>query len=157
MHVGREQKEGEPMIRRRTVLIAVVAMATVAMLAMAGMASAQQGTVPQATTTAAPVTTTASNGLNVKAINPNPGSHTKDRTPLIKAKVTDNNGNVSKSGIKLYLDGNKINNFTYKSGKGLVEYTPNNNLSIGQHSVKVVAKDNNGHRDREKWSFHVEN
>jgi hypothetical protein len=167
------EKEAKPMSRMRTMLLlSAVALVTVVMLAMSGMAWAQQqGGEPQATTTAtggdtttagqgsstaAPVAPSAHGGLKVKAINPKPGSKTNDRTPLIKAKVTDNNGTVKKSGIKLYLDGNKINNFTYKSGKGLVEYTPNNDLSIGKHSVKVVAKDNKGHKDREKWSFHVQ-
>jgi hypothetical protein len=166
------------MSRRVMVLLAATAMA-VAMLAMAGMASAQQQeeepeastatataedttTAEQDSSTAAPLAPSANKDLKIKAINPKPGSTTRDRTPLIKAKVTEknnndnNDNNIKKSDIKLYLDGDKKGNFDYKSGKGLIEFTPDNNLSFGKHKVKVVVKAGQGQKDSEKWSFRVE-
>jgi hypothetical protein len=169
------------MSRRVMVLLAATAMA-VAMLAMAGMASAQQQeeepeastatataedttTAEQDSSTAAPLAPSANNNdLKIKAINPKPGSETSDRTPLIKAKVTEDNNNdnnndnntIKKSDIKLVLDGDKKGNFDYKSGKGLIEFTPDNNLSFGKHTVKVVVNAGQGQKDREKWSFRVE-
>jgi hypothetical protein len=157
------------MSKRRTLLLTVV-LATVAMLAISGMAWAQQGSEPQATTTAtqgdkttagqgssttaAPVIPSDNKGPKIKPKNPKPGSKIKDRTPTIKAKITDNNGTVKKSGIKLFLDGKK-KDFKFKSGKGLVKFTPNKNLSFGKHTVKVKAKDNKGRKNSKTWSFRV--
>jgi hypothetical protein len=164
------------MSRRLTVLLAATAM-SVAMVVMAGLAWAQQQEQQQPagdTTTATEDTTTAEqdatsapvapsvnrDDLKIKPISPKPGSDTRDRTPLIKAKVTEDNNNdnnkLNKRDIKLYLDGDKKGDFTYRSGKGLLEFTLENNLSFGKHTVKVVAEGGQGQKEREKWSFRVE-
>jgi hypothetical protein len=166
------------MSRRLTVLLAAAAM-SVAMLAMAGLAWAQQQEQPgEDTTTATEDTTTAEqaatsdpvvpsanrNDPKIKPISPNPGSETFDRTPTIKAKVTDKDNNdndnndnkLSKRDIKLYLDGDQERDFSYRRSRGLLEFTPENNLSFGKHTVKVVVKAGQGEKAQEKWSFRVE-
>ena len=133
------------MSTRLTVLLAATAMA-VAMLAVAGMAWAQQDSVE-------PV---AADDPKISPISPNPGSETGDRTPTIKAKVTDNDHDLEKRDIKLYLDGDRVRNFDYSRGRNVLDYTPKNNLSFGKHTVKVVAVAAQGEKATERWSFKVE-
>jgi hypothetical protein len=153
--------------RRVLVLLAATAMAA-AMLAMAGMAWAQEEqTAPttQEEESDGDLGTTANrNDPKIKPISPNPGSETFDRTPTIKAKVTDKDNNdndnndnkLSKRDIKLYLDGDQERDFNYRRSRGLLEFTPENNLSFGKHTVKVVVKAGQGEKAQEKWSFRVE-
>jgi hypothetical protein len=164
--------------RRVLVLLAATAMAA-AMLAMAGMAWAQEEQTAQtsqeeqtAQTTQEEVevpdgdlgTTANRDDPKIKPISPNPGSETFDRTPTIKAKVTDKDNNdddnndnkLTKRDIKLYLDGDQERDFSYRRSRGLLEFTPENNLSFGKHTVKVVVKAGQGEKAKEKWSFRVE-
>jgi hypothetical protein len=176
----RSLRKEKGMRRTRVMVLLAATTMSVAMLAMASMAGAQQPQQPEettsatedgtttTTTTAEPdsstddSTSTAANrdDLKIKPISPKPGSETRDRTPLIKAKVTQDNNNdnnkLNKRDITLYVDGDKEGDFTYRSGKGLLEFTPENNLSFGKHTVKVVVKGGQGQKEREKWSFRVE-
>jgi cytochrome c len=129
------------------VVVVVAAAVAVAMLPMAGLAWAQEQT-----STIAP---TDRDDPRIKPISPNPGSHTRDRTPTIKAKVTDNDHDLDKRDIKLYLDRDRIRNFDYSRRRNVLEYTPNKRLSFGKHTVKVVAEAARGEKATEKWSFRV--
>jgi hypothetical protein len=87
-------------------------------------------------------------------LSPNPGSETGDRPPTIEAKVTDNDHNRSERDIKLFLDGDRIRNFAYRSGREWLKYTPNR-LSFGKHTVKVVAVAARGEKATKGSSFRV--
>ncbi len=91
----------------------------------------------------------------LRVISPNPGSQTRDRTPTIEAKVTDNDNDLEKRDIKLYLDGDRIRNFDYSRRRERLEYTPDNNLSFGKHTVKVVAEAARDEKATERWSFRI--
>jgi len=135
------------------VLLAATAMA-VAMLAVAGLAWAQTAQ-PTDSDDDGNVVPAAPDDPRIRPISPNPGSQTRDRTPTIEAKVTDNDQNLSKQDIKLYLDGDRIRNFDYSRRREQLEYTPDNNLSFGKHTVKVVAEAARDEKATERWSFRV--
>jgi hypothetical protein len=87
---------------------------------------------------------------------PTPSSETTDRTPEIKAKVTDNNHDLEKRDIKLYLDGDRKRDFDYSRRREVLEFAPDDPLSFGKHTVKVVAEAAQGEKATESWSFRVE-
>jgi Tol biopolymer transport system component len=90
-------------------------------------------------------------------LRPAKGSTTTDRTPLIEAKVTDAQTNLAKSNITLFLDGTKIarTEFVYNRETDRLKYTPETDLSLGEHTVKVVARDPEGLVKKRSWSFSV--
>jgi Tol biopolymer transport system component len=90
-------------------------------------------------------------------LRPAKGSTTTDRTPLIGAKVTDAQTNLTKSNLNLFLDGIRIarTEFAYNRDTDRLTYTPETNLSLGKHTVKVVARDPEGLVKRRSWSFSV--
>jgi Tol biopolymer transport system component len=100
-------------------------------------------------------------GLNTRPkitkLRPAKDSTTTDRTPLIGAKVTDVQTNLANSNIKLFLDGTKIarTEVSYNRDTDLLTYTPGTDLSLGEHTVKVVAQDPEGLVTRKLWSFSV--
>lgn len=93
----------------------------------------------------------------ITKLHPANGSTTTDRTPLIGAKVTDAQTNLAKSNITLFLDGTKIARaeFSYNRDTDRLKYTPETNLSLGEHTVKVVARDPEGLVKTRSWSFSV--
>jgi hypothetical protein len=149
--------EKEQSLSTRVVVVVAAAVA-VAMLPMAGLAWAQEQTSTIAPTDRDDTSTIAPTDRDdprIKPISPNPGSHTRDRTPTIKAKVTDNDHDLDKRDIKLNLDRDRIRNFDYSRRRNVLEYTPNKRLSLGKHTVKVVAEAARGEKATEKWSFRV--
>jgi hypothetical protein len=72
---------------------------------------------------------------------PVPGSKIRDRTPAIKATVRDDQTNISRGNISLFVDGNKKSNFTYDPSTDLLSYVVSGQLSFGRHTVKIVASD----------------
>ena len=139
------------MSRRLKVLLAGAAMA-VATLAAVGMAWAQTA---QPAASDDEVVTAAADDPRIRPISPNPGSETRDRTPTIKAKVTDNDHDLEKRDIRLFVDGDRVRNFDYSRSRNVLDYTPNNNLSLGRHTVKVVAVAAQGEKATERWSFRI--
>jgi hypothetical protein len=90
-------------------------------------------------------------------LRPAKDSTTTDRTPLIGAKVTDAQTDLAKSNITLFLDGTKIarTEFSYNRDTDRLKYTPETNLSLGEHTVKVVARDPEGLVTRKLWTFSI--
>jgi thermitase len=85
---------------------------------------------------------------------PAPGGSTKDRTPNIAATVTDAETELQQGSIKLSLDGNRRDNFSYDAGTDRLTYTPPR-LAFGRHVVKVVAEDAAGNVTTYTWGFKV--
>ncbi len=69
-------------------------------------------------------------------LKPAPGSSTRDRTPLIAATVRDEQTNLAKTNIKLFMDGNKKTTFSYDRSTDRLSYT-SGRLSFGRHTVKI--------------------
>jgi Tol biopolymer transport system component len=84
-------------------------------------------------------------------------SSTADRTPLIGAKVSDAQTNLQKANITLFRDGMQIarTQFTYDRVTDRLRYTPPIALSLGWHTVRVVARDPQGLVSQKVWSFRI--
>ena len=88
-------------------------------------------------------------------LSPLPNSTTSDRTPTIKATVTDKETNLQKSNIKFFLDGQAKTGFTYSASTDRLSFTPASALKAGTHTVNIVATDAQGQSTTKSWSFTV--
>ncbi|MCA3749092.1 MAG: right-handed parallel beta-helix repeat-containing protein [Rubrobacter sp.] len=91
----------------------------------------------------------------ITPLRPKPGSTTRDRTPLVRAKVSDSATNLAKGDIKLFVDGRRIKAFSYDRATDRLSFTPKRNLSSGRHTVRIEATDAQGLKATRKWSFKV--
>ena len=98
---------------------------------------------------------TASTAPTVTNLSPPPNSTTSDRTPTIKATVTDKETNLQKSNIKFFLDGLAKTGFTYSASTDRLSFTPNTALTAATHTVNIVATDAQGQSTTKSWSFTV--
>ena len=82
---------------------------------------------------------------------------TIDGTPVIGAKVTDAETELTKNNVALFLDGAKVERakWAYNPDNHRVRYVPASDLSSGVHSVRIVARDPQGLVTRETWRFSV--
>jgi hypothetical protein len=104
------------------------------------------------------LTGTIANALlrpTVTSMRPAPGTNTRDSTPPIGATVRDAHTDLTKTNIQLYVDGRPIFTFTYDQATDRLSYTPERNLSLGGHKVRVQATDAAGNRTTKQWSFKV--
>jgi hypothetical protein len=90
----------------------------------------------------------------IDPIRPAPGSKTRDRSPLIAAKVSDAQTNVALRDIKLFLDGHSMTNFSYDAATDRLSYQ-SGRLAYGRHTVKVEAIDASGLKGEKTWSLKV--
>lgn len=74
------------------------------------------------------------------------------RTPTIRATYADDVG-VLASSVWLIVDGT---NFSVSPSATLVEYTPANPLSAGEHVVMLIVLDAAGNRATQEWRFTIE-
>jgi len=115
----------------------------------AGSPCTGKGPQPTTTTNTAPTIT-----------NPTPanGSATNDTTPNITAKVSDAQTELVEDNIDLYLDGSKLDHlmYGYNQTTDLLFHTPDQPLSQGAHTVKVVTTDAQGLSTTQSWSFKVD-
>ncbi len=98
---------------------------------------------------------TANTAPTVTNLSPVPNSTTSDRTPTIKATVTDKETNLQKSNIKFFLDGQEKTGFTYSASTDRLSFTPASALKAGTHTAKVVATDPLSLSTTKSWSFTV--
>lgn len=98
---------------------------------------------------------TANTAPTVTNLSPVPNSTTSDRTPTIKATVTDKETNLQKSNIKFFLDGQEKTGFTYSASTDRLSFTPASALKAGTHTAKVVATDPSALSTTKSWSFTV--
>ena len=147
-----ERKEWD-FSRRMVVLLAAAAVA-VAMLAVSGSASGQDAA--QGGSDGTSVGVSDRGDPVIKPRDPRPGERIEDRRPTIKAKVFDRDSRLEKKDIKLKLDNDRVpkNDFSYSRRKELLKHTPENNLSLGKHTVKITAGPR-GDRATRSWSFKI--
>jgi Tol biopolymer transport system component len=91
----------------------------------------------------------------ITELNPAPDSETTNRTPSIRATVTDAITELDKSRIKLYIDDLEIQNFSYDQATDKLTYKPSTNLSVDGHEVKVVATDVAKNQNTMTWNFRI--
>ena len=99
---------------------------------------------------------TANTAPTVTNLSPPPNSTTSDRTPTIKATVTDKETNLQKSNIQFFLDGQAKTGFAYSASTDRLSFTPASALKAGTHTAKVVATDASGLSTTKSWSFKVQ-
>lgn len=90
---------------------------------------------------------------SVSSMRPVPGSRTHDRTPLIRATVSDLETNLSSANISLRVDG-QLKSFSYDPSTDRLTRL-SNRLSYGRHQVKIVANDGQGLSTTRTWSFKI--
>ncbi len=91
----------------------------------------------------------------ITSLRPAPGSQITDRTPSIGAKVRDTQTELARSNISLFVDGQRITTFTYNQETDRLTYTPSSKLSLGQHTVRVTARDASSLSTTKGWGFKV--
>src|SRR5215211_2604553 len=86
---------------------------------------------------------------------PKPNSSTTERTPTIKATVSDAETDLTKDAISLRLDGLWVARkaFTYDRTTDRLTYTPGSRLALGWHTVKINAVDAKKSTGTRSWSF----
>lgn len=84
-----------------------------------------------------------------------PSGNVGNPVPTVRAKVEAEGGNLSKSDIRLYLDGAEQRRFYYGRTTGNLSYHPGM-LSSGTHTVEIVATTGQGSStSRKSWTFSV--
>ncbi|MFK9094150.1 Ig-like domain-containing protein [Bacillus salipaludis] len=85
---------------------------------------------------------------------PQDGTKVESPTPEISALIDDPSG-VDEATVQLWLDGNELKAPAAVINKTQVKYTPEQELTLGKHSVKVAAKDVLGNTSEKQWTFEV--
>jgi thermitase len=91
----------------------------------------------------------------ISDLSPAPGARIRDRSPDIKATVTDRQHVLSKSNIRLYVDGRAQSNFFYSGSTGRLLHHANPLEPGKRHSAKIIATDPCGGSSSRSWRFTV--
>jgi hypothetical protein len=68
-----------------------------------------------------------------------PSRNVSNPVPIGRATVKADRSNLSKSDVRLYLDGAEQRRFYYGRATGNLSYRPTSMLSGGTHTVEIVA------------------
>ncbi len=117
-------------------------------------ASVNGTTTPAPTPAPAPAPTPDTTKPTITSPKPNPGSATRDRTPIVRSVVRDAGSNLRKANIKLLVDGRRKSTFSYSVSTDRLVFR-SGKLSYGGHNVRITATDPSGNTAVKKWSFKV--
>jgi hypothetical protein len=85
-----------------------------------------------------------------------PSGNVSNPVPTVRATVKADRSNLSKSDVRLYLDGAEQRRFYYGRATGNLSYRPTSMLSGGTHTVEIVAMGDQGRSTaRKRWTFTV--
>ncbi len=90
----------------------------------------------------------------ITKVRPTLGSSIRDRTPTISATVRDAETDLTRSNIELYIDGQHITSYYYDQSTNRLNLK-SMRLSLGEHTVKIVATDAVGLSETREWSFRI--
>ena len=90
----------------------------------------------------------------ITPVSPKPGATTYDKTPVIRARITDHPYVLSRDDIRLYVAGKRIPTASVRYSAGTLSYTPRQ-LAIGRRTVQVIVTDHAGNTAQRAWAFHV--
>ena len=90
----------------------------------------------------------------ITPVSPKPGGTTRDRTPTVRAKVTDHPYELTRDDIELYVAGGRVPKADTRYSDGTLSHT-SRRLAVGGKTVKVVVVDGAGNTARKTWSFRV--
>ncbi len=80
--------------------------------------------------------------------------HTENRRPTISATYTDNMSGVDAGSVKLTLDGSPVEPDALSDTQ--VVFTPKQDLTFDQHTLRLQVSDNAGNMAEQEWVFYVE-
>ncbi|MEW9051302.1 MAG: DUF4350 domain-containing protein [Neobacillus sp.] len=80
------------------------------------------------------------------------GTRVESPRPEISVVMEDPSG-IDETSVKVYFDGNEIDYTKAMITKKQVKFTPESDLAIGIHTVKVVATDLKGNTGQKEWTF----
>ncbi len=89
----------------------------------------------------------------VSSLRPVPSSRIHDRTPLIRATVSDAETNLGSSNISLQVDG-QPKSFSYDPSTDRLTRL-SNRLSYGRHLAQIVVNDGDGLSTTRTWGFKI--
>ena len=106
--------------------------------------------------TASTYTATYTIAPKITNVIPKPDSSTNDRTPAIRATVSDAETDLTKSAISLHVDGDWVGRtvFDYDRATDKLTYTPGR-LALGWHTVKIEAVDAKNIAGTKSWRFRI--
>jgi hypothetical protein len=112
--------------------------------------------LPQYHGTAQPVTVRSlpNTSPSIRRVRPADGARLHDRTPLIRAIVTDRETDLAKRHIRLYVDGTRISRFSYDQSTGRLAHQAKR-LSYGSHKLRIVARDSSGRTAIKATDFRI--
>ena len=84
-----------------------------------------------------------------------PAGSTRDRTPTVRARVTDRHSAVRRRDLVLRVDGRVVGGLRYDARRGRLTWTPRRALTPGRHAVRLVAVDAAGNRTVRAWRFQI--
>jgi hypothetical protein len=85
-----------------------------------------------------------------------PSGNVSNPVPTVRATVKAEGSNLSKSDVRLYLDGTEQRRFYYGRATGNLSYRPTGMLSAGTHTVEIAATGDQGRsKARKRWTFTV--
>ncbi|MCL5291975.1 MAG: Ig-like domain-containing protein, partial [Actinobacteria bacterium] len=93
---------------------------------------------------------------NIANQTPANGATISTTLPTISAQITDGDGSVDPSSVRMIVDGTPVGvscNTSYNTT--MASYTPPTPLSPGTHTVNLTAKDAVGNAATSAWSFTV--
>lgn len=89
----------------------------------------------------------------ISQVSPSRGTRTRDRTPLVAARVTDKETDLSASRIRLVHNGVQKRNFKYDRTRNRLTYRPR--AARGSHTIRIEARDAAGLVRVYAWRFYV--
>ncbi|MBT2658648.1 Ig domain-containing protein group 2 domain-containing protein [Bacillus sp. ISL-18] len=93
-------------------------------------------------------------GPEISGFTPQDTTKVESPTPEISALIDDASG-VDQTTVQLWLDDQELTAPAATISKTQVKYTPEKDLALGTHTVKVAAKDSKGNLTEKTWTFEV--
>jgi hypothetical protein len=85
-----------------------------------------------------------------------PSGNVSNPVPTVRATVKAEGGNLSKTDIRLYLNGSEQRRFYYGRATGNLSYRPTGMLPAGTHTVEIVVTADQGRSTAKKsWTLTV--
>ncbi len=90
----------------------------------------------------------------LSAKTPTPDSTITNLRPEISVDIDDpGTSGIDSSSLKMYLDGDIVD---ADWSSGTLSYTPSKDLSDGEHTIRVIAENNNNERTDSQWTFEID-
>lgn len=84
---------------------------------------------------------------------PTPPSSAIDRRRDVKATVSDEQSELQKEDIRLFVDGKEKSSFTYNPKNDRLVFDKMEQFGVGKHKAKIKATDEAGNTAKRKWTF----